>query len=245
MRAILAVMSIALACFASAAASTDARSAYSVARLELGGQGFCTAALIAPSLAITAAHCLFDPKSGVLLPSGDLKLVFQGKAGNAQTHRRVRRVIVHPDYAVEDRIANRARYDIALLEMLDPFAPRHIAPFGLAKNPESGAVVRIISHRPQSDSPLPTISTCPILVSHQGVLVTACPVAFGASGAPVLADIAGRPHVISIISVKADMQSAPVSLGPILQNTLPQLLSTLEVEHSSSSPAVHVTCSSC
>ena len=36
-----------------------------VGRLTLdGGQGFCTASLIAPDIILTAAHCLYDEKTG-------------------------------------------------------------------------------------------------------------------------------------------------------------------------------------
>lgn len=42
----------------------DAAGWEAVGRLNIGGTGFCTGALIAPNLVLTAGHCLFDKKTG-------------------------------------------------------------------------------------------------------------------------------------------------------------------------------------
>ena len=45
-----------------------------VGRLTLdGGQGFCTASLIAPDIVLTAAHCLYDEQTGAQYATKDFE----------------------------------------------------------------------------------------------------------------------------------------------------------------------------
>ena len=49
------------------ATGNDARGWEAVGRLDIDGKGFCTGALIAPDLVLTAAHCMFDGTSSIPL----------------------------------------------------------------------------------------------------------------------------------------------------------------------------------
>ena len=53
----------------------DGRNWEAVGRLELAGKAFCTGALIAPDLVLTAAHCLYDPTTGAEIPVEDIQFL--------------------------------------------------------------------------------------------------------------------------------------------------------------------------
>ena len=63
---------------------------------ELGGR--CTGFLIAPAIAMTAAHCLFLPRSGHFMPPRFVHVLWRYRMGRYDAHARVVRFILPPLY---------------------------------------------------------------------------------------------------------------------------------------------------
>ena len=84
----------------------DSRGWDAVGKLALGDHGFCTGALIAPQLVLTAAHCLYDKETGVQLRPEDIEFQAGFRNGRALAYRSVIRAVAHPDY----------RYSASLLD---------------------------------------------------------------------------------------------------------------------------------
>jgi len=75
----------------------------------VGSRGnFCSGALIAPKLVLTAGHCV--------QPGADYRIV-EYAADNKPRLQAVRRVAVHPGFNMQTMLAHRATADVALLEL--------------------------------------------------------------------------------------------------------------------------------
>ncbi len=188
-----------------------------VGRLDLGGNSFCTASLIAPNLVLTAAHCLFARDSGQMIDAAQIRFLAGWRNGRAMAYRGARRALAHPDYRYEGRDkVSRVAWDLALVELDQPIRLPSIQPFIVDTTLRLGETVGVVSYAHDRAEAPSLQEVCEVLNREAGVLLLSCAVDFGSSGAPVFAMRSGEPHIVSVVSAKAEMNTRKVSLGTLV-----------------------------
>ncbi len=200
-----------------------------VGRVNLVGTGFCTGTLIAPDLVLTAAHCMYDKRTGARIATENVEFLAGWREGRAAAQRWAKRIVIHGGYEyASSRRLERVATDIALIELDHAIRNTRIAPFGWAKRPNVGQEVQVVSYA--KDHPdVPSLQeTCHVLGRDPSILVLSCQVTFGASGSPIFIIEHGKPRIASIVSAKAEWKDRDVALGASLGRPLEELITRLE-----------------
>jgi V8-like Glu-specific endopeptidase len=198
-----------------------------VGRLNVAGQRFCTATLISAQVVVTAAHCLFHPRTGVRVPLSELRFVAGLRRGEIAGFGRPVRAVSHPDFVFGAPDFDGIGADLALIEIDRPVPEADAAPF--AVGPPGEGALSIVAYR-RDRAQVPSLEEpCAPVAAFAGIMALDCAITYGVSGAPVLALGDGRPRVVAVVSAMGRVTAEPrdVALTVLLAPELDRLMAAL------------------
>ncbi|ANC91789.1 protease [Azospirillum humicireducens] len=158
----------------------------SVVRVQTNLAGRCTGALVGPRTVVTAAHCLFNPRTRRFLQASSLHVLFGYDRGEFTRHVTVARVRTDPAY--DPAAANPVvSADWAVLTLAEA-APESAPPLPVLAVPlPAGTPLMLGGYSQDRAQILMADRDCRMLGESAGLLVHDCDATRGTSGGPLLA----------------------------------------------------------
>ena len=170
-----------------------------VARVQSNIGTRCTGVLVAPAEVLTAAHCLYNPRTRAMLEPVSLHLLFGYQRDRYRWHRLVARYETGPGFDGRERRVQAADWALLYLRGGVPVKPAPLYAGGI----RAGLAVMLAGYNQDRAQLLLADLACHVLAvatlpGGSRLLAHDCAATLGTSGAPLLARQEGHWAVVGI-----------------------------------------------
>lgn len=194
----------------------------SVARLQIAGVSRCTAVLVAPRVALTAAHCLWERRLGHFAPPGLVHVLWRYADGAFAAHTLAVRYRIAPGYDPSNAGGNRAA-DVAAVVLAEPLG-REPLPLAAAA-PVAGTPAMLGGYNQDRAEILAADTACRIVGRSPDLLAHDCNGTRGTSGGPLL--VRGRDGTWALAGLQVAALSGRAGGVAVAASVLQDVLNSL------------------
>ena len=179
----------------------------------------CTGVIISPVQVATAAHCLYNPRTGMLLHPESLHFLVGYKQGDYREDLRVSEFRVGSNYALDNKTLATETSDWAVLQLAQP-APEELRPVPLAeKSARVGDPIMVGGFAQSSQYSMTADTNCSVRgVLPNGLILHDCAVLKGDSGAPIMIKSGKMIEILGIHVAEAILDGTAVQIGVPIAN---------------------------
>jgi V8-like Glu-specific endopeptidase len=184
-----------------------------IGKLNVAGNRSCTAVLVSDQLVMTAAHCLFNMRTGHFANPSEVKFVAGQWRDTYAALRGIGAISVSPDFRPSlGAVAIAQDSDLALLRLDEPIALDVARPIPIGdRRTDTG--LSVIGYGRDRPYMLSLRSDCRVTASVGLVFAMDCPVVPGLSGAPVITTQPEGPRIVGVVTMKTGRSADLASPG--------------------------------